>query len=390
MDPNFNLGNFKNSLLSIVSTNPLYNAVTYYPCQHKVNEEDALNWLKTAGNQGDKCIICRSPYSNWGSDPVVREIVRKIFAAYIVDDPEVLKPFFVCPVSDQPLLNAVTLNPCGHKVDEVRAKALYSKPDKEKCKTCSTSVKEFHPDPIFRGLARIFFEHFNEKTKFEQLHKDSEIIDATLENTLVFEPWEIRRGLSLHNQLIIQPNQNFIIKGLTKEQCEEFDCDDMNHLLQQVIGLFNHILLPISKSVIFTEVNGKLGFGRSPDQGVIILEAHDSDFKMLVGHHELLITLSDLLPRMAKEDFLTLKVMPNQILFITDIDEDTLEEILEKPSIALLNQFFISKRCPIGFQLSIDFFRGSAMLQKGTLNNGEKALTIVAKKGFNICLKNIE
>ena len=64
---------------------------------------------------------------------------------------------FECPVSLEPLHEAVRLSPCMHRLNENIAKKLFggmSAPNKAPCPICRTEIKGYRPDISFRNVVK--------------------------------------------------------------------------------------------------------------------------------------------------------------------------------------------------------------------------------------------
>jgi hypothetical protein len=76
-------------------------------------------------------------------------------------------PELFCPAGSGPLIEAVNLFPCNHKVNQAVAEKWYSKKDgnslsERDCVVCHTPVETWGPDPTVRSLASRLFGHQKE------------------------------------------------------------------------------------------------------------------------------------------------------------------------------------------------------------------------------------
>lgn len=68
-----------------------------------------------------------------------------------------LKDNFSCPTCLEPLRSAVSLNPCGHELNESCAQAVLELPNKQ-CPICLVCVDSFRPAYVTRNAVAIVFQ----------------------------------------------------------------------------------------------------------------------------------------------------------------------------------------------------------------------------------------
>jgi hypothetical protein len=168
------------SISCSLTNEPLTNAVTLFPCCHKINEQMAKILYEDISNLQDHfCCCCEKKITAFAPDSETRTLAKLILDKELVFPSTasgtpagisalVLQEFpeISCPVSLEPLTSAMSLVPCGHKVNENEAVAMFGamtsegaeKKDKE-CPLCRVTVTAYYPDPKFRCLAKTIFEN---------------------------------------------------------------------------------------------------------------------------------------------------------------------------------------------------------------------------------------